>query len=291
METQSQNIRTQSTCILSTNRNPCTLHYPIMPFHFTHEPIIPRRYMSKSKHKCMYKRPVIYNFLNINPFHFSFTSSSTLLPFYFPTIHTLHSSPIWILPYHPSIVDPFPPFFSFHRNCHHDASKRTRFPPLTFFLATNNPNPHFSPRILMPIHPSLSDKFTRSHSLPSLSISFWSATIHLHFYTSVLPFHNHYSSIVIIIRLSLHSRLSYSSPFSLHDLIFLSTTITLFDTWDAWTTERTFLDLRRFNHFFSFPLIQQTIALLLKFISFLLSSISLPRSLPLPSWLASSLHS
>ena len=114
--------------------------------------------MSKSKHKCMYKRPVICIFLNTNPFHFSFTSSSTLLPFYFPTIHTLHSSPIWILPYHPSIVDPFPPFFSFHRNCHHDASTRTRFPPLTFFLATNNPNPHFSPRILMPIH--------QQHNLP-----------------------------------------------------------------------------------------------------------------------------
>ena len=26
----------------------------------------------------------------------------------------------------PSIVDPFPPFFSFHRNCHRDASKHTR---------------------------------------------------------------------------------------------------------------------------------------------------------------------
>ena len=195
---------------------------------------------------------------------------------------TSGDSRAWAFHVHPH---PIPLQFKLHSLHYAQSSTATLLLPSIIHVL------HFSSQSIIPIHPSLSDKFTRSHSLPSLSISFWSATIHLHFYTSVLTFHNHYSSIVIIIRLSLHSRLSYSSPFSLHDLIFLSTTITLFDTWDPWTTERTFLDLRRFNHFFSFPLIQQTIALLLKFISFLLSSISLPRSLPLPSWLASSLHS
>ena len=76
---------------------------------------------------------------------------------------TSGDSRAWVFHVHPH---PIPLQFKLH-SLHYVQSSTATLPLPSIIHVL-----HFSSQSIIPIHPSLSDKFTRSHSLPSLSISF-----------------------------------------------------------------------------------------------------------------------